>query len=338
MSAMRFSVLAVLLFAGAALGSTTDSCGAAMGTQKLYANTTGTICTAASTCYTTYCTCLGATHSSGLMCTTPTTKPSCATATKCVTDVMTCLNKASGDMTCSNLKDLHLSILSLESGLKLYNESMAYYACRYRSCSLINETAGNCTISYDSVCVAPVIFRGTLLLKGNFTAILASPEQRELLAKAIEKDLIKTLGFVDVFVNRLYAYGTPENLRPPFRTRAPATRRRQGDQALVIEYEVPGVSSKNTNFNSKLAVVAANGNWLVEAKSEYSTLTGGQTLTFLGASEGTGSGAFSSGKLNSLVGSLTPAPVPVTPSPTSGAAMQSLLAAAVVALLSAMLF
>jgi hypothetical protein len=232
-----------------------------------------------------------------------------------------------------------MSLLNVASGKQLFNESDAYKSCAASACHWLNATfagAGtNCSLNTENLCLSPVVAVATILFRGNFTAILADAAKRAAFADAIGRDMSRALRVL-CRVRRMFIAGT----------------RRQAQQTLVVEIEAPGVSASNPAFKAAFDAVAANpGAFLTEASASYASLTGG-TLTILRIGTGGSSTAFSSipipttarpATTNSSVPPPTPettrAPV-VAPgsSSTSGSLARSLAAAALVAIVSALLF
>lgn len=322
---MRLCVLAAFIAAGLVAAQTPfHGCTVPTGTTTgLYANTTVAACAQQTACITAYTACLG----------TGTTL-NCTRAVECVGARYECMNAAAANTTgCPALTNLYLSIMQVSAG-DLWNSSAAYKSCAASACHALNETFSglgtNCTIDNSLLCKSPVVFVATLLFSGNFTAILANSVQREAFAKAIAHDLSVALKIVGIYVSRMYIAGA----------------KRQAAQTLVVEVQVPGVSSKNAAFQAAFTAVAANpSQFLTTASATYTAATG-QTLTVLKVGAGTGSTAFSSIPVPTTAKPATSAPPspPPTPAPftnptttTSGAVAQSVLAVAV-AVLAAMLF
>jgi hypothetical protein len=280
------------------------------------------------------------------MCTFASSKPTCTVAESCIQKYIACIdNVALTNSSCVGTANLRVSLNAVESGSELYNASAAWTDCKYRACTTFNQTAGNCSFHYGNVCRSPVNFLGTVMIKGSFTAILADATKREQFAVALDADISLRLRISGCFVTRMYVYGTtrPATERP--RPTSAARRSQATSENMIIEYTAPGVTASNTALKTNLNALAADktSTWLSSTATVYTSLTAGQTvasLGFIGAAEGSGSGAFSSGKFKSIIAANPPGPVtpPSPPSPTSttksGAAVQSVLAAIIVAVLS----
>lgn len=330
---MRFAVLTALIAVTLASAQTPRSAGCtnATGTAGLFANATSP-CAQQTACEASFNTCIGT-----------GTVANCTLATMCIGARFVCLNAAAANTTgCVGLNGVHMSLLKVAAGDQLFNESDAYKSCAATACRWLNSTfsgAGtNCTLSLDTLCGSPVVAVATLLFRGNFTAILADPVKRQAFADAIARDLSRALRVL-VRIRRMFIAGT----------------RRQAQQTLVVEVEAPGVSANNAAFKTAFAAVAANPSaFLTEASASYTALTG-ETLTVLKIGTGSSSAAFSSipvpttarpATTTTTTTSQAPPPTPettraptVAPSSTSsGSIARSLAAAALVAVLSALLF
>jgi hypothetical protein len=331
---MRFAVLTALIAVTLASAQTPRSAGCtnATGSAGLFANTTSP-CAQQTACETSYNTCIGTSNVAN-----------CTLAALCIGARITCLNAAAANTTgCVGLNGVHVSLLKVAAGDQLFNESDAYKSCAATACRWLNSTfsgAGtNCTLSFDTLCSSPVVAVATLLFRGNFTAILADPVKRQAFADAIGRDLSRALRVL-VRIRRMFIAGT----------------RRQAQQTLVVEVEAPGVSANNAAFKTAFAAVAANPSaFLTEASASYTALTG-ETLTVLKIGTGSSSAAFSSipvpttarpATTTTTTTSQAPPPTPATTraptvapgtSTSSGSLARSLAAAAVVAVISALLF
>lgn len=330
---MRFAVLTALIAVTLASAQTprTAGCTNATGTAGLFANTTSP-CAQQTACEASFNTCIGT-----------STVANCTLAALCIGARVSCLNAAAANTTgCGGLNGVQLSLLKVASGQQLFNESDAYKSCAATACRWLNSTfsgAGtNCTLDFDHLCVSPVVAVATLLFRGNFTAILADPVKRQAFADAIGRDLSRALRVL-VRIRRMFIAGT----------------RRQAQQTLVVEVEAPGVSANNAAFKAAFDAVAANpGAFLTEASASYTALTG-QTLTILKIGTGSSSAAFSSIPIpttarpatTTTTTSQAPPPTPATTraptvapgtSTSSGSLARSLAAAAMVAVISALLF
>jgi hypothetical protein len=330
MSAIRtIAVVAVLLAVAASAASTFQvGCGV-MPKVSLFGNSS-LKCSKGDECLAAYCKCISAPVGNNFTCGASTKAPNCTVATACIASRTACINKAADDATCVSLKDLKMSNLAVAGG-QLYSASAAFASCKYDTCIALNTTAGNCTLDFNALCASPVVFIGTLRLKGDFSKLLSDPVASKAFVAALEADLAKSLGVAHVVIIRIYIS---------------AKSRRQAQQTLIIEFSVPGVSAQNAAFASALAAVASgNGSWLVAALAAYKAVYGASaSFTFAGIAAGSASTAFS--KVVSKAGS-KPKPVSKPGSkPTgssddssaSGAASQSVVAAVVVAVIGAMLF
>jgi hypothetical protein len=353
MSIMRLCVVAVICAAAfAAAVDTSGMCTAPTSTKRLYANTTSGMCTAAEACHAAYCTCVGGsrTANTGLSCMSGTAN--CSTTSMCVSVVTACLNTASDNTACTYLRDLHLSILDVESGASLFNNSAAYIGCKYTACMLVNATAGSmCNLTYMDLCPSPVSFIGTLILTGSFgfQQFLVTPAVRRLFATALATDLARALGISVVRLLRLWIHGEAI----PARCTGAACRR-AGSEKLVSEFEAVGVSGNNAALKSNMAALKSGDSaWLASTLTYVKTVDSTAQISFGGISAGGVSSAFASqGGLSAAVvavpttgGSTTASttgggtpPTTGSGTTTSGAAVQSILAAVMVAVMSAMLF
>jgi hypothetical protein len=331
---MRFAVLTALIAVTLASAQTPRSAGCtnATGTTGLFANSTSP-CAQQTACEASFNTCIGT-----------GTAANCTLAALCIGARVSCLNAAAANTTgCVGLNGVQLSLLKVAAGTQLFNESDAYMSCAATACRWLNSTfsgAGtNCTLDFDTLCVSPVVAVATILFRGNFTAILADPVKRAAFADAIGRDMSRALR-VKCRVRRMFIAGT----------------RRQAQQTLVVEIEAPGVAANNAAFKSAFDAVAANpGAFLTEASASYTSLTG-QTLTILKIGTGSSSAAFSSIPVPTTARPATSAPTTSAPPPTpasnttraptvapttstsSGSLARSLAAAAMVAVISALLF
>jgi hypothetical protein len=257
--------------------------------------------TAAVTCRTSLCSCLGGT---GTTTCTVTTKANCTTTANCVLAFVQCMNNVS-----SSNPQLHMSLLAIASG-ELYNASAAFTSCRAFTCATFNASAsttacagttGNWVIPYDSVCKSTAVFRGTLRLAGNFTAILRNATAKELLRLAVQNDLSLLLGFI----------ATVTDLQ---------------DGSLIVLFEVP-VAAGNTVLASRLVTAGANANWLTQTKSTFTSLGGDAssiTVIGIGATPTTPTGPTTPSPPTPPTPPTTPTPGVVTPAPTSGSVAATL--------------
>jgi hypothetical protein len=283
----RLCVLAAVLVASIASAATpfTDGCQSQSDTGRtVYANKT-TGCTAVNTCSTNYAACLP----------TSETTVNCTRANECIGKFLTCLNGAVDSTGCGTvLADLKLSLLSVTNGER-YNLSAAYKSCVATSCALVNESysggGANCTLDVTTLCVSPVNFIATLLLRGSFTAILADAGKRSRFEAALVSDLIRALNIDRITIRRMYIAGS----------------KRQALQTLVVEVQVPGVSANNAAFAAAFTALKNSGSsWATSANAVYRAETG-QDLVVLGVGAGGASSAFSS------------IPIPTTASPSTAA-------------------
>jgi hypothetical protein len=345
MSIMRLCVVAVICAAAfAAAVDTSGACTAPTSAKRLYANTTSGMCTAAETCHAAYCTCVGGsrTANTGLSCTAGTA--SCSATSMCVSVVTACLNSASDNPNCIYLRDLHLSILDVESGASLFNNSAAYTACKYQACVLVNATAGSaCNLTYMDLCPSPVSFIGTLILTGSFgfQQFLVNAAVRRLFATALATDLARALGISVVRLLRMWIHGDAI----PARCTGAACRR-AGSEKLVSEFEAVGVSGNNAALKANMASLKSGDSaWLSSTLTYVQTIDPTAQISFGGISAGGVSSAFASqGGLSAAVvaipttGGSSAGSTTGTTGTSSGAAVQSILAAVMVAVMSAMLF
>jgi len=247
------------------------------------------------------CSCLGGSRS-GATCTF-TTYPNCTTIQSCSTTFVTCSN---------NLTDntlLYMSIVSINAG-SLYNQSLAYGACQNYACNIWNfsNTNASCAVAYSTVCVSPAIFIGTLVISGNWTAIVQNATALALTQVALAKDLTAVLGF-------------------------PATIISSTAGSLIVTFSVP-CSGNNAALKAGLALAGSSTAWLASTQAAYTANGGVGTLSVIGI------GAQGSG-VPGAPGSPTPAPVSgptgSTPSPSSATTAtiaQLLVAAAALVLLA----
>lgn len=348
MSALRFCVLAVV---AATLASAqmpamwSNNCGTAPTASQMYYNNASIQCTAAITCQTGYCACVGSTRTSGTTCAQRSSN--CSRVTECIGALTVCLNVASDNSSCTGLNDLHLALLGAETSGQ-WNTSTAFAVCKYRTCELLNETASeNCMVDAMKLCPSPIKFVGTMLMYGNWAGVDLS------IAKAnLEADLLAFFGYL-VRIIRIFTQAVP-------------ARRQAGGQLLVVEFEVEGANARNSGFTAKLNNLRNSGDITQQLSSfgaQYKAANNGASPIFIGVSAGVGSSAFSGTGIAGGVaaGPTLPTPGGSTPGPSagpsgspsnpgsasssnpppsgsSGAATQSLLAAAAVAVLSAMLF
>jgi hypothetical protein len=230
-----------------------------------------------------------------------------------------------------------------------WNTSTAFSVCAHRTCVILNQTAGNCSVDANKLCPSPVKFVGTMIFFGGFLGTFNLVDARVNL----ERDISAFLGF-PVKVLRVY-------------TQVPAAGAPAGQSLLVVEFEVEGVNSRNTALNAKLSNLRNSPTLAVLPlfRAQYQAANGDADPVFVGVSGGLGSSAFSGTGIEGGVGrgpsipagsgatttgtpgtGSTAAPTTTgsqssssgTTAPGSGAATQSLLAAVVVAVLSAMLF
>lgn len=357
MSALRVCALVVLVAGLATAAKTGDGCPEPSTAKRLYGNAS-IACSTATTCQETYCTCVGGTANGGNNCTYSSSAPSCTAASQCIATMISCLNSASDLTSCTGLADLHMSLLSVESAGQ-YSGSNAYESCRYRSCVLLNASAGtNCTLDYATMCPSPVSFSFTMLLRAVFTSDFGPSQIRGPFAA----DLSAFLG-VPVRVIRAYLAGM--------------NRRQATAQVMIVESVADGVNLNNAAFSTAFtnAASAEVDTLLSGTLSAYREATGNSdAFEVLGVSAGVGSSAFSGRGAAAVVAGLPPrggasgsgsgsnggssgsgttpsgsgttpsgsnggsSTSSLAPSSSSGAATQSLLAAVVVAVLSAMLF
>ena len=325
MSTMRLCFLAVIAAGLAAAGYTATDCPETPSHGCFYTNASAA-CAAAAECDTERANCIGTSSA-----------PDCVATAVCVGKWIKCINKASDDTTaCPGLKNLHMSLLGINSGTA-YNVSTAYTSCKACACQVLNSTAGNCALDYDVLCQPPVQFRGTLLFRGMWKAILASQSGKSDLMDNFAKDL-KFILRVFVKVLNAFIHGS--------------SRRQTGTDSLVVEFVAPGVNDKNPALKERLEILAGKPSFpSVAAQCRNAT---GEDFTFLGFSAGIGSSAFGGGSLGSVIsgflnsGSNASASASASssassstssgPSDTTGAATQSLLIAAIVVVISAALF
>jgi hypothetical protein len=265
--------------------------------------------TAAVTCRTALCSCLGG---SGTTSCTVSTKKSCADTAACTLTFISCMNGNS-----TNNTELHMSLLAVASG-ELYNTSVAYTACRAFACSVFNTSAGgsgcstNANIPYDTVCKSNAVFRGTLRLAGNYTAILRNATAKELLRQALEKDLTAFLGF-------------------------PATVTDLQEGSLVVLFEVP-VSGSNSVLAARIVSAGASATWLTGTKAQFQALGGDpNTITVLGVGATTPAPQPATPSPPSPPSPPTPAPPVVTPAPRTSGSVVASVAQLLVAVAAVML-
>ena len=315
-------------------------CGTAPASSRMYySNTSINSCPVAVSCQSGYCTCIGSTRISNTTCAAGTSN--CTLATQCIGLLTACLNEVADKQSaaCPGLADLHMGLLAAESAGQ-WNTSATYSVCVYRTCVLLNMTAGNCMVNGAMLCPSPIKFVGTALFYGNFANVDLAVARGN-----IERDLAAFLG-IPVRVLRLFLQ---------------ALNRRQGGQSvLVIEFEVIGVNARNTALGTKLNHLRNSGGIAFNSFIEqYRAANNGALPIFIGVSAGVGSAAFSGTGIAGGIanGPTLPTSVPtnvpggVTNAPgsqassssstpgtdTSGTARQPLVAAAVVALLGALL-
>jgi hypothetical protein len=291
----RLCVLAAVLVASIASAATpfADGCQSQSDTGRtVYANKT-TGCTAVNTCSTNYAACLP----------TSQTTVNCTRANECVGKFLMCLNGAVDSTGCGTvLADLKLSLLSVTNGER-YNLSAAYKSCVATSCALVNESfiggGANCTLDVTTLCVSPVNFIATLLLRGAFSAILADSTKRSKFEAALLADLFRALKIALITIRRMYIAGS----------------KRQALQTLVVEVQVPGVSANNAAFSAAFTALKNSGSsWATSANAVYKAETG-QDLVVLGVGAGGASSAFSSIPIPTTAS--PPTPAPTTRSPTA---------------------
>jgi hypothetical protein len=310
----------------------TFGCPEAVGYTGLFANTTNP-CAQQTACETAFNTCMG-----------NSTVANCTLASICIGARTACLIGAAANVSgCVGLNGLHSSVLKLDSETEIYSSSDAYRSCAATTCGWLRDTfsgAGiDCPLVYDSLCPFRPVAVVTLLLRGNFTAIVSDTVKRQAFGDAIARDFL-------IFGIRAWT-----NLDVAVRVRrmfVSGTRRQQSEQTLVVETEVSGVSPKNTALRYSIAVLAGNRNvtrW--EISKLYTNFTG-QTLSFLNIAVGTSSTAFSASPVNVTTANPVPttanpattrAPTmgPSTTSTSSGSIAGPLTAAAVIGFISALL-
>jgi len=253
-------------------------------------------------CAAALCSCLGASTwtngTVGCSWTATAVRPNCSKTTSCTALYILCM-----DTVDANNTDLHLSNIAIASG-ELYNTSVAYTDCKYRTCAIFNQTApsdsATCTTPYATVCTSPVTTSFTLRIEGNFSAIFANKTLVEILRLAIQLDLTNVLGF-DVTVTNIS----------------------QG--SLIVAFTVP-VAASNPLLATRLSVASTSATWLTNTQTTY--LANG------------GTGSLSVLSLGTPSPTTTPAPgTPTTPAPSPSAAgiatiVQILLAVVALVLLA----
>jgi hypothetical protein len=301
MSTLRLCLFAAILAVGiqmAAGQGSVQTCPSVSNAVYSYTNITSQ-----ANCTTTLCTCLGGTRS-GSQCTFKS-YPNCSTITTCTTQFITCSN---------NLTDntlLYMSVVSINAG-SLYNQSLAYAACQNYACNVWNfsNTNASCAIAYSSVCVSPAIFIGTLVISGNWTAIVANATALAITQAALAKDLSAVLGFPATIISAVAG-------------------------SLIVTFSVP-CSGNNAALQAGLAAAKAGTSWLANTQSAFTSLGGVGTLTVLGiGAQGSGVPGAPGGPTIAPAGGPTPPASTPAPSAAATATIAQLLVAAAALMLLA---
>ena len=345
MSAIRLCILAVVAatLATAQMSAVwSDNCGVAPANSRLYYSNASITCDNAVACQSGFCACIGSTRTGNTTCAAGNSN--CTRVTECIGALTVCMNAASDSASCTGLSDLHFALLAAESAGE-WNTSTAYTVCKYRTCELLNQTAGRCLVEGTKLCPSPIKFVGTMLLFGDWSNVDLTAAKTNL-----EADFSAFFGYL-VKIIRIYTQAVP-------------TRRQSNGQLLVIEFEVQGANARNSGFTQKLTNLRNSPDITAQLSSfgqQYKIANNGASPIFVGVSAGLGSSAFSGTGIAGGVaaGPTLPTPAGGTPNPAtfgpssssnpgsasssnppagSGAATQSLLAALAVAVLSAMLF